>query len=125
MKEFILNNWYYLLLAALALTSFIVSLIMSLKKKGTDLLTSAKEALLENIPFWAVISENMTSGEDKKNNVLSLGLALVSKILGKKLNADETAYFMAFIADSLEKVLATPQKKLQPAKIDKKTKYTV
>lgn len=126
MKEFILANWYYIILAILAIASFALSFIMSIKRhKGTDTLTSIKEALLENIPFWAVLSENLSTGEDKKNNVLSLGIALVSKMMGRKLSADENAYFVAFINDSLEKVLTTPQKKLQKAKIEQKHKYTV
>lgn len=126
MKEFILANWYYIILAVLALASFVLSFVMSLKRnKGADTLTSIKEALLENIPFWVVLSENLSTGEDKKNNVISLGIALVSKMMGRNLSADENDYFVAFIKDSLEKVLTTPQKKLEKAKIEQKHKYTV
>lgn len=123
MKEFLIKNWYYIVLAVLAACSFIFSVYMAKKKGNSNLLDSVKEALLENMPYWIVISESMASGEDKRNNVISLGIALASKMLGKKLNADEIGYFEAFIKEQLEKVLATPQKKLQAAEINQKNKY--
>ena len=126
MKEFILANWYYILVAVLAIASFTVSMIVSTKKnRGSNIMESVKLALMEQLPYWAVISEGLVSGEDKKNNVLQLGLALVSKMLGRNLTADENSYFVAFITEGLEKILATPQKKLQKAEIAKKSKYTV
>lgn len=128
MKEFILANWYYIILAVLAILGFIVSLILAIKKgKGsnTNIFESIKVALLEQIPFWAVLSEGLVSGEDKKNNVLSLGIAVVRKMLGRDLTADENTFFVAFISDSLEKVLSAPQKKLTKAENAKKSKYTV
>lgn len=126
MKEFLLNNWYYMVLALVALGSFVLSFISVRKKnKNANIFDSIKAALLENIPFWAIISEGLASGEDKKNNVISLGVALVSKMMGRKITADESAYFVAFISENLEKVLAAPQKKLQKAEIAQKSKYTV
>ena len=126
MKDFLIKNWYYVLLAVLAVLSFTVSLIVSIKKnKGTNLLDSVKVSLMENIPFWAVLSENLVSGEDKKNNVISLGIALASKILGKKLTGEETDYFVAFITEQLEKVLSAPQKKLVKAENPQKSKYRI
>lgn len=125
MEEFLLKNWYFIILAMLAIISFIFSVVVAMKKKGTNILDSVKEAILENIPFWTVISEGMASGVDKKNNVISLGMALASKMLGRNLTADENSFFVAFISEQLEKVLATPQKKLEKAEIAKKSKYTV
>ena len=128
MKEFILANWYYIILAVLAILGFIVSLILAIKKgKGSNsnIIESIKVALLEQIPFWAVLSEGLISGEDKRNNVLSLGIAVVRKMLGRDLTADENTFFVAFISDSLEKVLSAPQKKLTKAENAKKSKYTV
>lgn len=126
MKEFLVKNWYYIILAVIALASFVVSVINIKKKnKNANVFDSVKAALLENIPFWAVISEGLASGEDKKNNVISLGIALVSKMMGRQISADENAYFVAFISENLEKVLATPQKKLEKAEIAQKSKYTV
>lgn len=126
MKEFLVKNWYYIILAIIALASFVVSVINIKKKnKNANVFDSVKAALLENIPFWAVISEGLASGEDKKNNVISLGIALVSKMMGREISADENAYFVAFISENLEKVLATPQKKLEKAEIAQKSKYTV
>lgn len=120
MKEFLIANWYYIVLAFVAVAGFISSLIVSLKKKSGNLFDSVKEALLENIPLWAVLSESLASGEDKKNNVISLGIALASKLLGKKLDAEEVNYFSSFISEHLEKILAAPQKKLA---MTKKSKY--
>ena len=71
-KEFILANWYYLLLFVLALAGFITSLVMKRKGGKTNLLDSVKSALLEQIPLWAILSEGLASGEDKNNNVLQL-----------------------------------------------------
>ena len=127
MQDFLIKNWYYLLLAALAVAGFIVSLILSLKrnKNKGNVFDSIKEALMEQIPFWAIISEGLAGGEAKKDNVISLGIALVNKLLGRKLSADETAYFVSFISEHLEKVLATPQKKLQQPKTAASGKYRV
>ena len=123
-KEFLLKNWYYIILAALAIAGFIVSLILSLKRnKGNNIWDHVRAALMENIPFWAIISEGLGSGEDKKNNVLTLGIALVNKMFGRKLTADENDYFVGFISEQLEKVLSAPQKKLQVAKNKANGKY--
>ena len=126
MKEFLLANWYYVIVAVLAVLSFAASLIISLKKKGSsNLVDSVKAALLENIPMWAILSEGLISGEDKKNNVLQLGIALASKLLGRNLTADENSYFVAFISEQLEKILSAPQKKLVAVEKAKKSPYTV
>ncbi len=126
MKDFLLKNWYYIILAVIAVASFITSIILSLKRnKGGNILDSVKEALLENIPFWAIMSEGLASGADKKNNVITLGIALARKILGRDLSADENNYFVAFISEGLEKILATPQKKLIKAENAPKSKYVV
>ena len=124
MKEFVLQNWYYLLLAVLAMATFIISFLRMRKGGKTNLLDSVKTALLENIPVWAILSEGLASGEDKKNNVLQLGIALASKLLGRNLTADENNYFAAFINEQLEKILAAPQKKLVKAENAKKSIYT-
>lgn len=125
-KEFLLKNWYYIILALLAIATFIVSLVSAKRKnKNLSLLESAKLALYENIPTWAVISEGFVSGADKKNNVITLGIALVRKILGRNLTADENDYFVAYISESLEKILTAPQKKLQAAKNEPLSKYRV
>ncbi len=125
-KEFLLKNWYYIILAILAIATFIVSLVSAKRRnKNLSLLESAKLALLENIPTWAVISEGFVSGADKKNNVITLGIALVRKILGRNLTVEENDYFVAFISEGLEKILTAPQKKLQMAKNEPISKYRV
>lgn len=125
MKEFIYKNWYYLIVAVLGIATFTVSLITAVKrnKNRGNVFDTVKEALLENIPFWITISEGFSGGEAKKDNVISLGMALVNKMLGRKISPDENDYFVAFISDSLEKVLATPQKKLVVPKMAEKGKY--
>lgn len=125
MKDFLIKNWYYIILAFVAVAGFISSLIIALKKgKNPNLFDSIKTALLEQIPFWAVMSEGLVSGQDKKNNVITLGIALVRKLLGRDLSADENNYFVAFVSDNLEKILTAPQKKLKTAEINKKSPYT-
>lgn len=125
MIDFILKNWYYLILAFIAVATFIVSLISMIKKsknKG-NIIEMAKESCLENLPFWITISEGISGGEQKLENVLSLGIALVRKMLGRNLSADENDYFVGFIKESVEKILATPQKKLQAPKNSPSGKY--
>ena len=122
MQEFFIKNWYYILLAVLAVATFICSFVI--KRKGNNnFLDSVKAALLENIPYWAVISEGLVSGADKKNNVIGMGIALVSKMLGRGLTAEENSYFVAFISEQLEKILSAPQKKLVVAEKQQKSKY--
>lgn len=127
MKDFVLKNWYFLLLGFLAVCTFVLTLISMIKKiknKG-NVFDSIKEAILENLPFWITISEGLAGGETKKDNVISLGIALVSKMMGRKLSAEENDYFVAFIGDSVEKILSTPQKSLHEPKKGNTGKYTV
>lgn len=124
MKDFLIKNWYYIILAFVAVAGFVSSLIIALKKgKNPNLFDSIKTALLENIPFWAVMSEGLVSGADKRNNVITLGIALVRKLLGRDLSADENNYFVAFVSENLEKILTAPQKKLKTAEIKQKSRY--
>ena len=124
MKEFLLANWYYLVLAFVAVAGFISSLCISLKKnKNSNIFDTIKATLLEQIPLWAIMSEGLSSGTDKKNNVISLGIALASKLLGRNLTADENTFIASFISSQLENVLSAPQKKL--AMTSKSGKYTV
>lgn len=127
MKEFLLQNWYYVLVAVLAIASFIASLVITIKKKGSssNLFDSVKAAILENLPMWAILSEGLVSGADKKNNVLQLGIALASKLLGRNLTADENAYFVSFIGEQLEKILSAPQKKLIKVEEPAPSKYRI
>lgn len=121
MKEFLLANWYYLIMAFVAVVGFVVSLCVSLKKnKGANILDSIKAAILEQLPIWAIMSEGLSSGANKKNNVISLGIALASKLLGRNLTADESYYFSSFISEQLENILSAPQKKLA---MTNKSKY--
>ena len=121
MKEFLLTNWYFIVLAMLAILSFIISFVSIRKKnKSGNLLDTIKTAILENVPFWVCISEGMSEGADKKNNVISLGLALVQKMFGRKLTADESNYFVSYIGEQIEKILSAPQKKLVAVESEKK-----
>lgn len=120
MKEFLLQNWYYILLAVVAIAGFISSLIISLKRKPSNIFDSIKAAILEQLPIWAIMSEGLASGADKKNNVISLGIALANKLLGRNLTADENNIIASFIGENLEKILAAPQKKLAQTQ---KSKY--
>ena len=124
MLEFLKQNWYSLIVVALAIGAFLIALVKAMKSKGSNIFDTVKEALLESIPTWAVISEELASGEDKKANVIALGIALASKMLGRKLNADESSYFISFITEQLEKILTAPQKKLTVTQ-KKVSRYTV
>ena len=125
MKDFLIKNWYYIILAFVAVAGFVSSVIIAVRKgKNPNFFDTIKAALLENIPLWAIMSEGMVSGADKKNNVISLGIALIRKLLGRNLTADENNYYAAFISDNLEKILSAPQKKLIKAENMHKSKYT-
>lgn len=123
MKEFLANNWYYVLAAVLLVASFTSTIIIASKKKGANIFDTVKEAILENLPYWIMLSESLAGGETKKANVLSLGVALASKMLGHNLTSEENDYFVAFISEHLEKVLTTPQKKLDAPKKAVSGKY--
>lgn len=119
MKEFLMANWYWIAAIILMFVSVFSTVFIAVKKKGANIFDSVKEAILENLPYWIMLSESLAGGENKKANVLSLGIALASKLLGHNLTSDENDYFVAFISEHLEKVLATPQKKLDaPKKVD-------
>lgn len=124
MLEFFKQNWYSLVVVALAIGTFLIAIVKALKNKSSNILDTVKEALLESIPTWAIISEELSTGEDKKSNVIALGIALASKLLGRKLSADENSFFISFITEHLEKILAAPQKKLTVVS-KKVSKYTV
>lgn len=124
--DFLLQHWKEILWAVLMLVSFTISLILAIRKRGKEnILTSVKEALLEQIPTWAILSEGFSSGQAKKENVLTLGLALVQKMLGRNLSADENAFWVSFLTEQLEKILSTPQKKLTVVKKENVSKYRI
>lgn len=124
--EFLPQHWKEILWAVLMLVSFTISLILAIRKRGKEnILTSVKEALLEQIPTWAILSEGFSSGQAKKENVLTLGLALVQKMLGRNLSADENAFWVSFLTEQLEKILSTPQKKLTVVKKENVSKYRI
>ena len=121
-KQFLIQNWYLIAVVVLCIALFIVSLF---KNKNLGLVEKIKASLLEQLPIWIILSEQFNTGEAKMNNVLALGLALVSKMLGRALTADENTFFESFIREQAEKILSAPQKKLKTAEITKKSKYTV
>lgn len=117
MLEFLKDYWN-LIFDAFCVVLFIVSVVIAFirkRKNKLNFLDSVKEALLENLPTWIILSENLKEGKDKKNNVISLGVAFATKLVGRELSPDETSYLVAFIENGLESILSTPQKKLETA----------
>lgn len=123
--EFIKNNWYYLILTLLAIGGFIASIVIKCKRGKMNPLDAIKASAMEEMPFWISISESLEGPENKRNNFLSLVIAYVSKKFGRNLTAEENQFFVTWAEDMLEKILATPQKKLNKAKIEQKSKYRI
>ena len=119
MKEFILANWYYLAVFALALAGFVISIAMKRKGGKTNLLDSVKSALLEQIPLWADLVEKPGNGEQKKEAVIELALNEAKAYLGRELTQPEQQAIITLASSHLEDVLKAPKAK------SKKSKYTV
>ena len=123
-KEFVIHNWQLIASAILFITATVIGLIRS-KKKGVNILGYILGEIAQNLP--KMISESEAKGgtaEQKKVYVLNAVLNFASKALGRKLNEEETSYFIANISEQIESVLETPQKKkIEKVEVKKNAKY--
>ena len=116
--KFLKEYWLMIVYGAMILGALIVAIW---KKRGKlNLLDTIKAFILGELPTWISYSENLKGSTVKLNNVVSLALASVKKFVGRDLNAEEEAMFIAFITDNVEKILATPQKKLENKEMRRK-----
>ena len=120
MKEFVIHNWQLLASAVLFILATIIGIVRG-KEKGVSILGYILGEIAQNLP--SMISEAEEKGgtaEQKKVWVLNSVLNKASKALGRKLNEEETSYFISNVSEQIEKVLETPQKKqLQKLEVNK------
>ena len=110
-KEFVIHNWQLIASATLFVIATIIGLWRS-KKKGVNILGYILGQIAQELPKMISESENKGgTAEQKKVYVLNAVLNYASKALGRKLNEEETSYFIAKTTEQIEEVLETPQKK--------------
>ena len=102
--EFIKVNWLVLLSIALLLVDFFVSLF----RKRTKVVDTIKEFILDNLPFYISNAEKLLSGGiEKKDYVINS----VLRLLADRYPGINVLPYEAFISQSIEKILSTPEKK--------------
>lgn len=100
---FIQNNWQNILTLVLTFAT----LLLTIFKKRIKVVESIKQFILERLPLFIDTAEKLfEDGEKKKAFVISQIVQLVEKTFG--CDIDE---YVDFISDSIESILATPQKK--------------
>ena len=110
-KNFLLQNWQFILTAALLIATFIIALIKGLKK-GLSISDILLGYLLDQVPMCINTAEGTgMTGEEKRVQVLNNALTYAAKQLGRKLNEQEAALIVAHVSTKIEEILSTPQKK--------------
>ena len=126
MKQFLLQNWKYILGFILLATTIIVSAIITVKKSGgkVSFFEALKAKIIEQIPLWVDLVEREGHGEEKKDKVLNMAISEAACLLGRPLTDDEKNLIIAMASNQIEAVLKTPQKK-EASNKKSKSKYTV
>lgn len=110
MKEFLINNWYYLVSILILIASFIVAIVR--KKASMNVSDAIKASLSEYIPEFIKIAEfTKDTGKNKLEFVIQLGLDKVSSLLGVSLSYAQCEYWTSYIKKLTESILETPEKK--------------
>ena len=121
LKNFLLQNWQFVLTVALLIATFIIALIKGLKK-GLSISDILLGYLLDQVPMWINTAEGTgMTGEEKRVQVLNSALTYASKQLGRKLTEQEAALIVAHVSTKIEEILSTPQKK--ESQLPSKSKY--
>lgn len=108
MKDFILQNWRWLLEACLVIAAFVLMLIRKKPVKIVDTIQQVILRLLPGLINQAEINFGAGNGSAKKKFVLDL-LHTLLKELGY---GDEViSQYNVFASDQVEVILSTPKKK--------------
>lgn len=98
---------YELLAALLLLCIDTAVFFISIFKKKVQLCDAAKEFILEHLPTCIVLSEKVgLSGDEKKKQCV----AMMNDLL-EKAGYPSVIRYQSFIAQQIESILCTPQKK--------------
>lgn len=87
MKEFVLNNWYYLFYSIVVIISIIISIVNVIKSKKANNIAEAKNEainiLKNNINELIKDAEKLKNytGEEKKNYVLTRAIQLACGLM--------------------------------------------
>lgn len=108
MKEFIIENWYYLALLFIALLNMIILLCKKSKIVQTD---SVYGQLLSILPTMIRKAEqpDLTGGE-KRHLVINLAIDWLCRMTGLDVGSCREKYYSK-VSDDIESILSTPQKK--------------
>ena len=90
MKEFVLNNWYYILYCLVYVLVFTITIIKYIKAKKnaktTQELAKAREELKSGINILIQEAEKFThfKGEEKKNYVMTRAIQLANGLMSNE-----------------------------------------
>lgn len=105
MKEFVFNNWRFLVVIVLDILAFVFALC----KKRIKIVDSMKEYILSILPDSILSAEStFLDGYDKKRLVVNGVLELLKQQF-PSLNINNS--ILSFIDKNIELILSTPKKK--------------
>lgn len=105
MKEFIFENWRWLISLIIGLLSVI---LLVFKKKYKVYSRSIPQFILEKLPMCIRTAERMFKAGPQK---LDFVVSLVSDLLVQEFPQIMTSKYDDYIRDSVEAILSTPEKK--------------
>lgn len=121
-KQFVIENWKEIIWAFMLVVGLIFTIVGKIKK-GTSFADIVAGLLTTELPSWIIKAEaSGETGEKKKVTVLNCALNYASKLLGRTLSEDESAFVITKVSEQIESILSTPQKKEESQQV-KKSKY--
>lgn len=103
-KDFLIQNWYYLALIVIALVNMLLLIFRRAKAVSEDTIF---EQLLETLPTMIrSVEDKGLTGEEKKSLVVSMATTWLNRF-----NYKITASIVSRIGDCVENILSTPEKK--------------
>lgn len=104
MKDFVIQNWYYLTLILIALVNMVLLIFRRAKVCSEDTIF---EQLLETLPTMIrSVEDKGLTGEEKKSLVVSMATTWLNRF-----NYKITSSIVNRISESIENILSTPEKK--------------
>ena len=110
-KDFFVQNWYYLALLVLAICNMVFLIFRKPKVVQKDILFAQ---VLQLLPIWIKESEALGgSGEVKKCRVITEAIKYMAQYSDVKYSSCNEVDFSAIdrIGEEIEKILSTPEKK--------------
>lgn len=108
MKEFIIQNWFFIIELLVGLVSLIILLLKKTKVLSVD---TPFEKLLEKLPELIKKAEILSKeGKVKRSYVLGVAYAYLADLTGKSVE-EISGIYCDRILEAIENILETPQKK--------------